>query len=105
MSVPKWSYSFTQIPSRRHINAIALLRDMHRAWLLGAEVRELQVDGKPISENALVRLNLWIQAGGAWKSTRGEYVDAWGRLEAVISPPVDPQRLLRRSPGGVRESS
>ena len=61
-----------------------LMRDWHRGMLLGLEVEELSIDGRPVDQVALERLNLWVQAGGAWNSRNLPYWDARARIVAVL---------------------
>ena len=93
MSVPKWLFEFSEIPPKEQVNVTIMLRDWHRARLLGAELSALSRDGVRLSENALLRLNLWISSGGAWNASRGDFFRAWDRLERIIASPVDPANL------------
>lgn len=96
MAVPKWSYVFTRAPRREKIDVHGILREWHRAMLLGMSVERLEIDGRAVDEQRLMLLNLWIEGHGAWNATKQNYFAAWERLERVLSGPLT-RRVLRRA--------
>lgn len=65
-----------------------MLREWHRASLLGCELERVEVDGKPLGREVVLMLNLWISAGSAWNASRQDYFEAWARLDRVVNGPA-----------------
>lgn len=97
MPLPNWKIEYGKIPLAEHSSVPALLREMHRARLLGAEVRALEIDGKLLDDRHLALLNDWIAASGASNASRQNYFEAWARLKRIINHEVTSEVPRRRS--------
>jgi hypothetical protein len=53
-----------------------MLEDWHRAALLGLEIEELAIDGRPVGELQLEKLNMWLSTRAAWNYRNKPYWEA-----------------------------
>ncbi len=81
---PVWLYDLTIPQKRSHRSVPAMLREFHRASLLGISVESLSRNGKSIDAVTLILLNEWIRANGAWNASKQDYFESWRRLETII---------------------
>jgi hypothetical protein len=95
MAIPRWHYRFSRPAEREIVSVTEMLRDFHRAHLLGMEVEELRIDGVPVGKETLNLLQLWVEASGASNAARQDYFEAWRRLDRVLFDPA-PYRARRR---------
>lgn len=83
----EWRYS-TPDP-RRALYVPTILREWHRAALVGLSLDRLSIDGKPLKEIQLERLNYFIQGRGAWRCTNLGYWDAMKMLRKACGQELD----------------
>jgi len=62
-----------------------MLRHWHTASKLNLPLAWLEVDGKRLDDRELERLNLWIEALGAWRVSAMPWPEALNTLEDFLS--------------------
>ena len=97
MPIPEWRFKFTAPPARYRVGIPAMLREFHRAMLLGMEIEHLSIDGRELTPHQLLLLNAWVASRGAWNASRQDYFEAWRRLQVILdSPYLSPSARARR---------
>lgn len=98
MAVPEWIYTFTAPAVRKRIDVHGMLREWHRAGLLGLELQTLVKNGVEIDPVRVMMLNEWIACRGCSNATRQDYFEAWARLERVLTGTVPASFRKRKRP-------
>jgi hypothetical protein len=78
-------WRFNAAPARTDIRFTCALRAWHRAKLLGFVLDSVTIDGRPLDPVELERLNLWVEALGAWRCSLLPPHKAAAVLSKVIS--------------------
>lgn len=73
-----------------------MLREWHRAMLLGMSIESLEIDGRPVDARRLFLLNVWVESWGAWRASRLDFFEAWRRVDAILRDDGPVPTLLRR---------
>ena len=69
MPLPRYRWSLTPFPERETFLIPQMLTLWHRAKNLGCEIETLSIAGSPVDPVSLERLNLWLIADGAWRTS------------------------------------
>jgi hypothetical protein len=77
-----WNFSEPPGYGSEHLPGVFLR--WHRGRLLDLAVESLAVGGHEIAAPDLERLNLFIEAGGAWRASSLTYWDAWRVFEDTL---------------------
>ena len=99
----RWVYSESPEYVQRRLTVI--FRDWHRAKLLGLEVANLEIAGNKMTAEELRRLNFWIQADGAWRSSALGHFECSGLLGDVLSGELGRRISVGRAGGGRTEKA
>ena len=98
----QWNLSVPPGYSGRSIGSV--LRQWHRAEMLGLEVSRLKIGGHEKAAHEMERLNMWISAGGAWRCSLLPHWDAFNALEIQVGSSIaQGQRLARNASGAPLE--
>jgi len=68
-STPSLVWEFGPAPVADSVRYNRAFRDWHKAQSLGMSVERLAIGSRITSPEELKMLNLWIQAGGAWRAS------------------------------------
>lgn len=83
----EWTYGPPDPRQARYVPTI--LREWHRACLVGLSLDTLSIDGKPLTETQLERVNYFIQGRGAWRCSNLSYWDAMKMLNKACGRELD----------------
>lgn len=83
-AVAELSWNFGYAQKTRGVLLPEIFRVWHRAKKLGMPLRSVEVDGHAIPTDALERLNLWIEADGAWRASLLDHFECEKLLSAVL---------------------
>ncbi len=78
-------YRFTPSIVHRDFRLTSALRAWHRARLLGLSLDLVSIDGRQLNPLEVERLNLWVEALGAWRCSLLPWHKAAAVLDKVIS--------------------
>jgi hypothetical protein len=78
------TWLWTAPPRGNAVHLPSVFRDWHRGSLLGLQLASLAVGGHEKAAPDLERLNLFLEAGGAWRASSLGYWDAWRVLDDVL---------------------
>jgi len=79
----EWRYSAST--GHHDIRLTSALRAWHRARLIGLKVDSLTWDGRNVIGQELERLNLWIEARGAWRCSCLKWHEAAWVVDQVLA--------------------
>lgn len=91
----EWRYSVST--GHHDIRLTSALRAWHRARLIGLKIDAMQWDGRRLTDHELERLNLWIEARGAWRCSLLPWHEAAFVLDLVLTGEL---RHVCVGPGG-----
>jgi hypothetical protein len=83
MPLPCYRWTVTPIESES-ILVPEMLRQWHRVRKLRGEVASLAINGRPVDAASLERLNLWLGADGAWRTSLLSHFEADRVLARVL---------------------
>lgn len=79
----EWRYSAST--GHHDIRLTSALRAWHRARLIGLKIDSLIWDGRLLRSQELERLNLWIEARGAWRCSCLQWHEAAWVVDRVLT--------------------
>ena len=98
--LPELRWVYSESPEYVQRRLTVTFRDWHRAKLLGLEVEYLEIAGNKITGEELRRLNFWIRADGAWRSSALGHFESSGLLSDVLSGELGKNNSVGRAGGG-----
>lgn len=93
---PEFVCRFSEPVDLHTLSVTHLLRNLHRAHLLGMVITKLTIGGVPVDAGTVRLLNAWTGAQGAWNASKQDYFEAWRRLDKVLTAPLPRRRKTKR---------